>query len=85
MGFRTSDFPGLMSISMVLKINEWGLKVHLTFIHAVYEQTVFRFRGTGLFGSYNPNVKLCILFNGDYSVKYNITQILGIPVVSNLV
>ena len=57
----------------------------MTFVDAVYEQTVFRFHGTGLFGSYNPNVKLCILFNGDYSVKYNITQILGIPLVSNSV
>ena len=34
-----------------------------------YEQTVLKFRGAGLFGSYNPNVKLCLLFNGDESVR----------------
>ena len=34
-----------------------------------YEQTVLRYRGTGLFGSYNPDSRLCILFNGDESVK----------------
>ena len=46
-----------------------------------YEQTVLRFRGAGLFGSYNPHARLCILFNGDESVRQNIVHMLGIPVV----